>query len=93
MPLGFMVSILRKKWLKGSALDFKPVNDILRWHATAPDLTSTSPLWQRWRMDGMIKFLGTAKNPRDGGADLPMPAYYVQHDDAVAIATYLKPLP
>lgn len=83
----------RAKWLKGGALSFKPVTDIPRWHATAPDLTSTSALWQRWGMDGMVKFLETAKNPRGGGADQPMPAYQLPHEDAVAIATYLKSLP
>jgi len=83
----------KTKWLKGGALDFKPVAEIPRWHASAPDITSTSPLWQRWGMDGMVKFLETAKNPRGGGADRPMPAYQMQHDDAVAVATYLKSLP
>jgi mono/diheme cytochrome c family protein len=83
----------KTKWLKGGALDFKPVAEIPKWHASAPDITSTSPLWQRWGMDGMVKFLETAKNPRGGGADRPMPAYQMQHDDAVAVAAYLKSLP
>ena len=83
----------KTKWLKGGALDTKPVAEIPKWHATAPDITSTSALWTRWGMDGMVKFLETAKNPRGGGADRPMPAYQMQHDDAVAIAAYLKSLP
>jgi len=81
------------KWLKGAPLDFKPVADIPKWHATTPDLTSTSALWQRWGTDGLIKFLETGKNPRGNAADPPMPAYKLQHDDAVAVVTYLKSLP
>jgi hypothetical protein len=41
----------------------------------------------------MVKFLETGKNPRGNAADPPMPAYKLQHDDAVAIVTYLKSLP
>jgi mono/diheme cytochrome c family protein len=83
----------KTKWLKGGMLSFKPVGEVPKWHATTPDITSTSPLWQRWGMDGMVKFFETAKNPRGGTADPPMPAYTLSHDDAVAIATYLKSLP
>lgn len=83
----------KTKWLKGATLDFKPVGDIPKWHATTPDITSTSRLWERWGMDGMVKFLETGKNPRGGAADPPMPAYQMNHEDAVAIAAYLKSLP
>jgi len=83
----------KTKWLKGTMLDVKPVNDIPKWHATSPDITSTSALWRRWGMDGLVKFLETGKNPRGNAADVPMPAYQLQHDDAVAIVTYLKSLP
>jgi Cytochrome c len=81
------------KWLKGGPLDIKPAGEIPKWHASAPDLTSASALFQRWGVDGLVKFLETAKNPRGGGADRPMPAYKLQHDDAVAIVAYLKSLP
>lgn len=83
----------KAKWLKGGTLDFKPMNEGIKWHATTPDLTSTSPLWQRWGTDGVVKFLETAKNPRGHAADRPMPTYQLPHDDATAIATYLKSLP
>ena len=82
----------KAKWLKGGPIDFKPVAENPKWHASAPDITSTSPLWQRWQVEGLIKFLETAKNPRGGGADAPMPAYQLSHDDSVAIVTYLKSL-
>ncbi len=83
----------KTKWLKGATLDFKPVGDIPKWHASSPDITSTSRLWDRWGMDGMVKFLETGKNPRGGAADRPMPAYQMNHEDAVAVAAYLKALP
>ena len=82
----------KTKWLKGATLDFKPVGDIPKWHAPTPDITSTSRLWERLGMDGMVKFLETGKNPRGGAADPPMPAYQMNHEDAVAIAACLKPL-
>jgi mono/diheme cytochrome c family protein len=81
------------KMLKGTKLNIAAITPITGWHAASPDLTSTSALWQRWGDDGMIKFLETAKNPRGGKAGAPMPAYAMKHEDAEAIAAYLKSLP
>jgi mono/diheme cytochrome c family protein len=81
------------KMLKGAKLNVAPIAPIAGWHATSPDLTSTSALWQRWGDEGMIKFLETAKNPRGGKAGAPMPAYTMKHEDADAIVAYLKSLP
>jgi mono/diheme cytochrome c family protein len=81
------------KWLKGSMLTIKPVTEIKGWHAAAPNITSTSALWQRWGDDGMAKFLETATNPRGGKAGAPMPAYTMSREDAAAVAAYLKSLP
>lgn len=83
----------RSKWLKGAKLEVAPIAPIQGWHATSPDITSTSALWTRWGADGMVTFLETAKNPRGGKAGAPMPAYALQHDDADAIVAYLKSLP
>jgi mono/diheme cytochrome c family protein len=83
----------KTKWLKGGRLNIQPINPVQGWHAAAPDITSTSALWQRWGDDGFAKFLETAKNPRGGSAGAPMPAYTMNHDDAVAVAAYLKSLP
>jgi mono/diheme cytochrome c family protein len=80
----------RSKWLKGGALDVKPAGEIPKWHASAPDITSTSQLWDRWKLEGVAKFLETGKNPRGNPADRPMPAYTMSHDDAIAVATYLQ---
>jgi mono/diheme cytochrome c family protein len=83
----------RSKWLKGAKLEIAPIGTIQGWHASSPDLTSTSALWTRWGQDGMTKFLETARNPRGGKAGAPMPAYTLSHDDADAIVAYLKSLP
>ena len=84
--------MVKSAWLKGTTLDFAPVNPVPGWHAKSPDITSTSGLWARWTEEGMVKFLETGKNPRGNKADPPMPAYTLSHDDAVAVMTYLKSL-
>ena len=81
------------KWMKGATLVAAPSTPIPGWHQKSPDITSTSALWQRWGDDGVVKFLETAKNPRGGKAGPPMPPYTLSHDDAEAIAAYLKSLP
>ena len=84
---------VKEQWLKGTTLAFVPSGTIAGWHQRSPDITSTSPLWQRWGQDGFAKFLETAKNPRGGKAGPPMPAYTLTVEDADAIAAYLKSLP
>jgi mono/diheme cytochrome c family protein len=83
----------KAKWMKGAKLTTQPIAPIQGWHATSPDITSTSALWQRWGDEGFAKFLETAKNPRGGSAGAPMPAYTMSHEDALAVAAYLKLLP
>ena len=83
----------KTKWLKGAKQVAAPIAPIAGWHATSPDITSTSALFQRWGEDGLVKFLETASNPRGGKAGAPMPAYTMKHEDAAAIVAYLKSLP
>ncbi len=78
------------KHLKGATLDFKPTAEIPGWHQTTPDITSTSRLWDRWKDEGLVKFLETGLNPRGHAADPPMPAYTLSHADAQAVVDYLK---
>ncbi len=80
------------KYLKGGTMNIQPVKAVDKWHQTAPDITSTSRLWQRWNDAGFVKFLETAAGPTGNHADPPMPAYKFAHDDAQAIADYLKSL-
>ncbi len=83
----------KEKWLKGATLDFAPTHEIKTWHKTAPDITGGSALFKRWTEKGVTEFLMTAKNPRGGVADPPMPAYKLTRADAEAIVAYLKSLP
>lgn len=83
----------RANWMKGATLVGVPATPIDDWHQKAPDITSTSKLWERWKVEGFVKFLQTAKNPRGGKAGPPMPAYTLKAEDAEAITAYLKSLP
>jgi mono/diheme cytochrome c family protein len=80
------------KQLKGSTLGVQPIGEIKGWHKTAPDISGTSPLFQRWGDDGFKKFMETGRNPRGGSADPPMPQYRFTPEDADAIVQYLKTL-
>jgi mono/diheme cytochrome c family protein len=84
---------IKSQWMKGATLDVTPASPVPGWHAKSPDITSTSTLFTRWNVDGLVKFLETAKNPRGGKAGPPMPAYTLKHEDAEAIVAYLKSLP
>jgi mono/diheme cytochrome c family protein len=83
----------KANWLKGSTLDFAPIKETKTWHKTAPNLTSSSPLFTRWGDKGLIEFMKTGKNPRGGAADPPMPTYTLSQADAEAVVAYLKSLP
>lgn len=80
------------KYLKGGPLNIQPIQAVERWHKTAPDITSTSRLWQRWGDAGFVKFLETAAGPTGNTAGPPMPAYKLSHEDAQAVVDYLKSL-
>jgi mono/diheme cytochrome c family protein len=84
--------LIKSQWMKGASLSFTPVVAPPNWRSKAPDITSTSPLWSRWGEEGMVKFLETGRNTRGNHADPPMPVYTLSHDDAVAVAAYLKSL-
>jgi Cytochrome c len=81
------------KLLKGAVLSFAPINPVPGWHKTSPDLTSSSRLFERWKEEGLVKFLMTGLNPRGGKADPPMPTYKLAQEDAEAVVAYLKSLP
>lgn len=83
----------KANWLKGGPLSFAPAKEMKTWHKTAPNITSSSPLFTRWGEKGLVNFLVTGKNPRGGAADPPMPTYTLKQEDAEAIVAYLKSLP
>jgi mono/diheme cytochrome c family protein len=84
--------LVKGAWMKGATLDYVPVNQPPNWRSKTPDITSASPLWARWGDDGMVKFFETGVNPRGSKPNPPMPAYTLSHDDAVAVAAFLKSL-
>ena len=84
--------LVKSAWMKGATLDFVSVNQPPNWRSKTPDITSTSPLWARWGDDGMVKFLETGMNPKGSKPNPPMPSYTLAHDDAVAVAAFLKSL-
>jgi mono/diheme cytochrome c family protein len=84
--------LIKSQWLKGAPLSFTPVVAPPNWRSKSPDITSTGPMWPRWGDEGMVKFLETGRNPRGNRADPPMPTYMLSHEDAVAVAAYLKSL-
>lgn len=82
----------RSKWMKGAVLDFAPMKEMKGWHKTAPDLTPGSRLWDRWKKDGLVKFLETGTGPNGHAADPPMPAYKLKKADAEAVVEFLESL-
>jgi mono/diheme cytochrome c family protein len=82
----------REKWLKGTSLDFQPMQPVKGWHKTSPDLTPGSGLWQRWGETGLVKFLSTGLGPSGKPADPHMPMYKMTQEDAEAVVNYLKSL-
>ena len=80
------------KYLKGATLNIQPIEPVEGWHKTAPDLTSGSRLFLKWKEEGLIKFLETGLNPGGHPADAPMPTYKMKPEDAEAVVAYLKTL-
>jgi mono/diheme cytochrome c family protein len=91
-PRGADGQLDREKWLKGTVLDFQPMQPVKEWHKTSPDLTSGSRLWERWGENGITEFLKTGLGPNGHAADPPMPTYKLKAEDAEAIVAYLKTL-
>lgn len=91
-PRGEDGQLDKTKWMKGAVLDFQPIKEMKGWHKTSPDLTPGSRLWDRWKEEGLVKFMVTGQNPKGGAADPPMPTYKLKQADAEAIVAYLKSL-
>lgn len=82
----------KTQWMKGATLVGIPATAIPDWHQKAPDITSTAKLWERWKVEGFVKFLSTGKTPRGGRSGPPMPMYKVSVEDAEAMTAYLQSL-
>lgn len=91
-PLDEKGELDKTKWLKGAVMNIAPIAPVQGWHKTAPDLTSSSRLFERWKEEGLVKFMVTGLNPKGGKADAPMPTYKLSQEDAEAVVAYLKSL-
>jgi len=79
----------RTRWLQGSVLDFRPMRTLPNWADKAPGIAGLPKLGDA----AVIKLLETGQMPNGQPARPPMPQYRFLHDDAVAVADYLKSLP
>ena|SRR5690349_15225205 len=82
----------RSRWMKGAVLNFQPIQPVKGWHKTAPDLTRSGRLWQKWGEAGLARFLVTGTGPSGNQAGPPMPTYKMKSEDAEAVVAYLKTL-
>lgn len=82
----------RSKWLKGSEIAFEPTHPVKDWNKSAPDLTPSGRLWQKWGEKAITHFLETGLGPSGHRADPPMPWYRLKPSDAQALVAYLKTL-
>jgi mono/diheme cytochrome c family protein len=91
-PLGADGKPDRAKWLKGSVLNFQPIQAVPGWHKTSPDLTPDGRVWKKWGEKAIVEFLKTGLGPAGHHAEPPMPTYTLKAEDAEAIVQYLKTL-
>lgn len=79
---------IKAQWLKGTALDFKPLVPIPVWADKSVNIAGL-PGWEK---DAAIKFLMTGIAYNGLPARPPMPQYRYNRQDAEAIVAYLKSL-
>ncbi len=81
---------IKAEWLQGTTIAFRPIFPIQNWSHIAPNIAGLP--WH-WNAANMVKFLVTGRDPGGHYAEPPMPAFRLNHADAVAVTTYLKNLP
>lgn len=79
---------IKKKWLQGAPLDFKPTVAMPVWADQASGIAGL-PGWDR---DAAIKFMMTGLASNGLPARPPMPQFRFNVQDAQAIVAYLKSL-
>lgn len=79
----------QNRWLQGSVLDFQPAHAVPNWAGKAPGIAGLPKLGDA----AVIKLLETGQMPDGQPSRPPMPQYRLSHDDAAAVADYLKSLP
>lgn len=78
---------IKKEWLKGAPLPFKPTVP-MPWVGAAPAIAGLP----QWTDEQMVKFLTTGKTATGGPATPPMPPYRMSEADARAVTAYLRSL-
>ena len=78
----------RSRWLQGSNLDFQPAHTLPNWTGKAPGIAGLREMGDA----AVIRLLETGLRPDGQPARPPMPQYRLSHEDAAAVADYLKSL-
>jgi len=78
----------RSRWLQGSDIDFQPAHALPNWAGKAPGIAGLPKLGDA----AVIRLLETGLMPDGQPARPPMPQYRMSHEDAAAVADYLKSL-
>jgi mono/diheme cytochrome c family protein len=79
----------RSKWLQGARMDAQPSHPVPNWNSDVPGIAGLPRLGDA----AVIKLLETGVMPNGKQARPPMPQFRLTHEDAVAVADYLKSLP
>ncbi len=79
----------RSKWLQGARMDARPSHPVPNWTSDVPGIAGLPRLGDA----AVIKLLETGVMPNGKQARPPMPQLRLTHEDAVAVADYLKSLP
>jgi len=79
----------RSKWLQGARMDSQPLHPVQNWNRDVPGIAGLPRLGDA----AVIKLLETGVMPNGKQARPPMPQFRLTHEDAVAVADYLKSLP
>ncbi|HZS04276.1 MAG TPA: c-type cytochrome [Blastocatellia bacterium] len=79
---------VRAKWLQGSPLEFAPVHPMPAWVPSAPGIAGLPQMSEA----EATSLLETGATPNGRSPRPPMPSFRLSHEDAVAVAAYLKSL-
>jgi mono/diheme cytochrome c family protein len=79
---------VQARWLQGSHLDFAPTVPMPAWASASKPIAGLPSLSEA----EAVKFLQTGVLPNGQSPRPPMPPYRMSHDDAEAVAAYLKSL-
>jgi mono/diheme cytochrome c family protein len=80
----------KARWLQGAPLGFAPVQPVPGWVGAAPAIAGMPAGWSE---EQLVTFLETGQKPGGALAGPPMPVFRFNHEDAEAVAAYLRTLP